>query len=997
MADFLIQHLKNKAGEHSALKMLENQWGFDEKLIPKALQTVGNLFPHYSCHDESHSKQILINIECLLGKDNIAKLTATDTWLLLEAAYWHDIGMVVPHKDIQDALKDTKFQQYLDEIRNNDHHSLNGFCQHFNMDDMSKCFAGTASPLEAVDKFRELMAEWFRRQHANRAGKIIENPWASSGISSPRTELIPTRLFKLLGRICYMHGTPFKDLISPTTGLPFREKGLAQEDCHPRFVACLLRLGDLLDLDDNRFCPVMQKIAGDNRPALSKAHEDKHASIRHFELNPERIEITAECETIDGYLEAFKWFDWLKQEMQNQMSRWHEIVPNREFDPLPTLGTIEISLSGNLQLLNEGQRPQFGLDNKQATKLLSENLYSGAYPCIRELLQNAVDATLLKLWLVNQKTHPAESEIWKNPFAKETKKLFQSGAVNISLQEIEADANTPADKSRWLLTITDQGTGISRDDLGYMLRIGGSQANTSRQQKIKNMPEWMKPSGAFGIGFQSVFLLSDKVKLTSKSIFTNEVLEITMHSPLGSKEGLVEFEPLDNDISRPYGTTIEIVIYFEKITKSYTYQLNDKTSIKSHLLNSFDPVLDEELPIEASELADKIQEFATNALISVNGQLVLLKKAKTFPLGVENNSRDFSNNKFFLEVKDHLLTLKVDFDEYFNRPTTRNKTFYRGQPFEHKQKFLDNLPVKYIEIDLLSGKAGNWLAANRESLRNNATQEFKELVLAALEQFMAERIDNIDQKLKPAYSYFLEQMATMYGYNWIELAKKLDGCWLDLPTGHGKTTFRDLFSKNEWIMVDWSFDQDPSEGVFHITTDYGFYAREIIFKEWLKTKAHTIQVIESNKYEDGSLTLRYKLAKIPQPSYSTNALATRLINIDSHQNRRFVLDDLDDRWAKLYLNQNINVPYLFDIPKPNKKMILLPFLFYGRLDMQTLAKITATSSHLDELCKWIQPHLETQATNEEIRKAYEELIRYIDNDIMQPSPHWETWKKARGI
>jgi hypothetical protein len=68
MADFLIQHLENKAKEHSALTMLVNQWGFDEKLIPKALQTVSSLFPHYSRHDESHSKQILINIERLLGK-----------------------------------------------------------------------------------------------------------------------------------------------------------------------------------------------------------------------------------------------------------------------------------------------------------------------------------------------------------------------------------------------------------------------------------------------------------------------------------------------------------------------------------------------------------------------------------------------------------------------------------------------------------------------------------------------------------------------------------------------------------------------------------------------------------------------------------------------------------------------------------------------------------------------------------------------------------------
>lgn len=793
-----------------------------------------------------------------------------------------------------------------------------------------------------------------------------------------------------------MHGTPFKDLISPTTGLPFREKGMAQEDCHPRFVACLLRLGDLLDIDDNRFCPVMQKIAGDNRPALSKAHEDKHASIRHFELNPERIEITAECETIDGYLEAFKWFDWLKQEMQNQMSRWQDIVPTRDFGPLPTLGNIEISLSGNLQLINEGQRPQFGLDDKQATKLLSENLYSGAYPCIRELLQNAVDATLLKLWLVNQQAHPAESEIWKNPFTKETQELLQSVAVSISLQETEPDTKTPADKSRWLLTITDQGTGISRDDLKYMLRIGDSQANTFRQQKIKNMPEWMKPSGAFGIGFQSVFLLSDKVKLISKSIFTNEVLEITMHSPLGPKEGLVEFEISESDIAMPSGTTIEVVIFFERISKPSTVYLGDTISFKSQVLNSFDPVLDDTLPMEAAELADKIQEFATNALISVNGQLELLKKAKTFQLGVEDNFCDSSQKGYFLETKEHLLILKVFLDEYIARPPARNKTLYRGQSFEHNQKFLDNLPVKYLEIDLLSGKAGKWLAANRESLRNDAAQEFKELVLAALEHLVTKFIDQVKLKSKSPYSYFLEQMATMYGNDWIELAKKLDGCWLDLPIENGKTTFRELFSKDEWIVVvDWPLNQDTNEGDFHITMDYGFYAKEIIFKEWLKTETHTIQVIESNNYETGGLTLRYQLAKIPQPSYSTNALVTRLIDChDPQKNKRFVLDDLENRWEALYLKENINVSYLFDMPQPNKKVLLLPFLFRSGTSHP---KVIATSSQLDELCKWVQPHLETEASLEEIRKAYDDLIHYIDYDIMECSPHWETWKKARGI
>ncbi|MDR7119967.1 hypothetical protein J2W69_000882 [Rheinheimera soli] len=39
----MADHLKDKEKEHSALSLLVNQWGFDEKLIPKALQTIGSI------------------------------------------------------------------------------------------------------------------------------------------------------------------------------------------------------------------------------------------------------------------------------------------------------------------------------------------------------------------------------------------------------------------------------------------------------------------------------------------------------------------------------------------------------------------------------------------------------------------------------------------------------------------------------------------------------------------------------------------------------------------------------------------------------------------------------------------------------------------------------------------------------------------------------------------------------------------------------------------
>lgn len=466
---------------------------------------------------------------------------------------------------------------------------------------MTTCFSGSNTPLEAVESFRNLMAEWFRRQHPARAEKIVQTPWDSAGISSPRTELIPARLFKLLGRVCQMHGAPFEEILGPK-GLPFREAGLAQEDCHPRFIACLLRMGDLLDLDDNRFCPVMQRIAGENRPQLTKAHEDKHAGIRHLRIDRERIEISAECSSIDGYLETFNWFNWLKQEIQYQMVNWQDIVPSRDLGLLPTLGALEVRLSGKLQILNEGQKPQFGLDTKKAIELLQgNNLYSSKYSCIRELLQNAVDATLLKIWLLNEKQlSPADYE---SPYTPKMQELLNSANVKATLTELGTGSNP--DKSRWCLTISDEGTGISLDDLGYMLQIGGSHRNTERQNRINTMPEWMKPSGTFGIGLQSIFLLCDEIIVTTKSIFTNQVLKVTLYSPTGPKQGLVSLELMDNDFTHPFGTEIKAEFELDKFARSWVLSSRENRKVSSQFFASMDPVLHETFPLEAATIADK--------------------------------------------------------------------------------------------------------------------------------------------------------------------------------------------------------------------------------------------------------------------------------------------------------------------------------------------------------------------------------------------------------
>ncbi len=46
----------------------------------------------------------------------LERLTATDTWLFLEAAYWHDIGMLVSFAETCDIFGDKQFIAFLDKL-----------------------------------------------------------------------------------------------------------------------------------------------------------------------------------------------------------------------------------------------------------------------------------------------------------------------------------------------------------------------------------------------------------------------------------------------------------------------------------------------------------------------------------------------------------------------------------------------------------------------------------------------------------------------------------------------------------------------------------------------------------------------------------------------------------------------------------------------------------------------------------------------------------------
>lgn len=701
--------------KHEHLKLLASQWRFDKELISKALQNISSLFPHYSRHDASHSKQIIVNIERMLG-ERILHLTATDMWLILESAYSHDIGMVITHKQIQD-MNSPEFNIFVQDIANTPEHELYEFSVNWINGDATLPKGTDAHVF--FDKYRQILAEWYRRKHPENAANIIRNPFEEIGLSSPRNELLPKRLFGALAAICNAHGQPFDEVMQ----LPFSEAGMATEDCHPRYVAFLLRMADLLDVDDNRFCPVMMKMCGASLPASSHVHLEKHQGIKHFRLDSERIKIEVVCPSTDSYEIAHDWFKWLEKEYHSQSQHWPKIVPSKKLGRLPTLSPPKVSLQKPYLIINEGKKPTFDLDQSAILKLLrSTGLYTSKVDSIREILQNAVDSTIIATWEIHKvkitNLEPSSMELFS---------LYDERPIIVDFLPNESNPKT------FTLTVKDSGTGISKTDIERMLTVGNSNKNSNRSRLIRDMPEWYKPSGNFGIGLQSISLLADSFTITTKSRNSREAFKLTFNLSKGSS---VVIESLDSETVE-YGATIAVDITIEDFPKSISIPWGEDHSNLMKKMNDYDftePGSDLKI-YEQIKIFQAIQEFNVGSPIKISSAQHSLSAVRT--------------DVFFARAENICLS-HISFS---NNDYNGLRTFFRGQ------KFTDlNMGSSLVsgKVDFYGYQAMDFLTYNREKILPHIKTEAAEKVTKALLEFIRVKFDNMDELEQPyaaAYYY----------------------------------------------------------------------------------------------------------------------------------------------------------------------------------------------------------------------------------------------------
>lgn len=644
----LEKHLKNLCDNDKEYELLYSIWDLNKKNLTQGLNVVSTNYPNYSLHDASHSYSIIDNIQSVLGADRIKRLGATDTFLLLMASLTHDIGMILTYKLIENEWGKASFKNTLNDFASIDDTIISDAAKlllSYQKNDNHNIADSFTWALEIKNAVTIITAEIFRSRHAKLSADYITKDTEFKKIAENfHSEQLPNRFMDLLAKVAFLHGQEFDEVMSK---LYYKADGFKGDYIHPRFISCMLRLGDLLDFDSNRF-NLYANATLKEMPDISNAHKLKHAAVKHKLVSPSAIEAELDCPNEKVYRVARSWFDWLETEVNNQSREWSIISPDSlgGLPPVISKDSIKILFNG-IDATPELLNLKFTMSQKKMFEIIQGGgIYKEpGFAFIREIVQNAFDASKIQMW------KDIKAGFYDSYFTEQNK----------SIDDIEFPDDIPSaiynqypvklsvkwkDEEKTVLHFEceDHGTGISEATLIRMTQhVGESHHQDSDYCDLyKSMRYWLKPTAAFGIGLQSIFFVASTFEVET-SYIGETTKRIVFRSAADNQYSSI----VEQNISRKRGTTIKVDISKERFAELFG------TTFNWGILNSVDIYQGEGDDIYLA----KIDAFVLNTF---NGIEWLI-----FNYEPENSERRFVtstnfNNTSFVSDGDYKYTSFVD-------------------------------------------------------------------------------------------------------------------------------------------------------------------------------------------------------------------------------------------------------------------------------------------------------------------------------------------------
>ena len=456
----------------------------------------------FTLHDADHSFRVAERIYQLLTRTTRNNLSDYELALLLLAAYGHDIGMtpernkvlahhrhLFGHTDALTAEETKAYQEFLDEYP---------AAQTIRL-------PLTTSP-EDLNLADEITTFYVRERHNDWSAE-----WLSENLKCATFGQF-SGIVDHLVRLCSSHHWPFKrirrDDFNPfTVG-----DGNTAAIVHPRFLACLLRLADILENDPERTPEVLFRHRSIKDRYKSLIHWQRDHALSISPVGEDRLRFLARPRSARVHKALLDLADAIDHELHGiasigeRMPTEYKIgreTIRRHWHLAPALvRDIHPAEDDSYEYIDGAFRP----DTARLLQLLSgEQLYGNPLVAVRELLQNAFDAVREKIARIRLDSH------LDNPADRAHEQtLGNQEKVTLTLR--------PGEHGQWLLICEDSGVGLSRALINKHLLVSGNNRRPdilALERRCQAAGFRLARTGQFGIGVLSYFMLADEVEITS--------------------------------------------------------------------------------------------------------------------------------------------------------------------------------------------------------------------------------------------------------------------------------------------------------------------------------------------------------------------------------------------------------------------------------------------------------------------------------------------------
>lgn len=546
-----------------------------ENDIANILTRIPAMFSNYTNHDIKHSLRIADYMVSFLPLP-IENYSDTELAMMAISAIFHDVGMSVPETESSLEIS----QQ--NEIRKNHHKRSEKYVMSTNPD-------------------------FFRIK-----------------------KTIDVNFQKSISLIVRAHG---EDISWIENNIAKNEE-YGVDKVNPLFIACLLRLGDCLDFDSRRTPLCLFNYL--KLKAFSYEEWRKHFPITNFmKINKERqVYFQGNCDELEVFHQICKYFENIEKEIKNEKILLFECSDKYKLDISDVvLNNIKPNKFSSVNL-------QFNMDYVAITNLLmGENLYADKSVVIRELLQNSIDACLLKKELSVKKSEKYTPEI-----------------------RIIIDSNK--------ISICDNGIGMSKKIIeNYFLCIGKSYYTS---EAFKNTGASFNPISHYGIGFLSCFLLTNTINVHTVPF---EDINLSYDFSINKDDRNVEIKTFDEKNSES-GTSIAFVNnYSDEIfssTKSIVQYITELFFNIPIPINIYEgKKLVETIPIRNIDMTNRIDISKCLNNVQCSFKTIARKEScriieKLCPFSLRNN---------YIYDPEHLPDIILDDEDLYNYQQNTHESY----------------------------------------------------------------------------------------------------------------------------------------------------------------------------------------------------------------------------------------------------------------------------------------------------------------------------------